>query len=86
MRAGVGQSGVPATPLYKLISEHIRALIRAGELKPGDQLPTQNELAAQFECSIQPVKWALRELEIEGLIATQQGLGSFVAQHPESSE
>jgi len=83
MQAGVGQSGVPATPLYKLISEHIRALIRAGELKPGDQLPTQNELAAQFECSIQPVKWALRELEIAGVIQTQQGLGSFVTQPPE---
>ena len=86
MTSAVGQSGVPATPLYRLIADHIRALIRAGELKPGDQLPTQHQLAEQFECSLQPVKWALRELEIAGVVETRHGLGSFVMQPTTPSE
>lgn len=69
---------MPATPLYRLIADHIKALIQAGELKPGDMLPSQTQLAAQFHCSIQPVKWALRELELARVVESRQGLGAFV--------
>ena len=36
------------TPLYRQICEHMRAAIRAGQLRPGDRVPSTRELAAQF--------------------------------------
>lgn len=76
--AVVSGSDVPVTPLYKRIAERLRARIAAGELRPGDQLPSQREIAEEWQCSLQPIKWALRELELAGVIETRQGVGSFV--------
>jgi len=73
---------VPSVPLYRQIADRLRARIVAGELKPGEMLPPQKAIAAEFECSLQPVKWALRELELAGLIESRQGIGSFVVDRP----
>lgn len=72
---------MPAVPLYRQIADRLRARIEAGELRPGEQLPTQAEIAEEWECSLQPVKWALRELELAGLVVSRQGVGAFVADH-----
>lgn len=65
-------------PLYAQIMRILEHEVRTGRLKPGDQLPTQEALAAHFGVSLAPVKQALRELEDRGVIATRQGRGTYV--------
>ena len=65
-------------PLYGQIMHILEQEIRAGRLCPGDQLPTQEALAAHFGVSLAPVKQALKELEERGIIATRQGRGTYV--------
>lgn len=66
-------------PLRERIAETIRARIKSGEYPPGSKLPTERELAAEFECSLEPVKTALDRLQTEGWIVGQQGRGRYVA-------
>ncbi|MFH9066416.1 winged helix-turn-helix domain-containing protein [Streptomyces coeruleorubidus] len=50
------------------IADHLRKRIRAGELRPGDRLPTQAELAEQFGVERGAVRQALRALQEDGLL------------------
>ncbi len=68
-----------AVPVYKRIMSDIRAKIASGELRPGDKLPTINELMGEYECSGEPVKMALRMLSAAGDVIGHQGRGTFVA-------
>lgn len=72
----------PAKPLrlFEAVCEQVRSQIASGELKPGDKLPAERELAAQFGISRPAVREALRSLEFAGLIKLQKGVkgGSFV--------
>lgn len=52
--------------------------IASGSLKRGDRLPTQKELASEFDCSVAPVKQALARLSLEG-VTTSSTAGTFVA-------
>jgi len=65
-------------PIYAQIQEQIRALIAAGQLDAGVQLPTIRELAADLGVNYNTVARAYGELDREGVIVTQQGRGSFV--------
>jgi len=76
---------VPIDPLHKQIADRLRAEIAAGVRKPGDELPTLAELAAQWECSLEPVRRAMRELDIEGVIQTRPGRRAIVAR-PEADQ
>lgn len=71
---------MPAKPIHEEIADAIRREITTGTVKPGDRLPTKKELAARFDCSIQPVDAALGTLEHEGLIVRRQGKGIYVAE------
>ncbi|MEV8467271.1 FadR/GntR family transcriptional regulator [Fluviibacterium sp. DFM31] len=53
-------------------------LIRDGYLKPGDQLPPERDLSAQFDVSRPTVREALRALSILGVLEIRQGGGAFV--------
>jgi GntR family transcriptional repressor for pyruvate dehydrogenase complex len=64
--------------IYEHIVEQIQGLIAAGQLKPGDQLPPERELAETFQVSRTSVREALRALEISGYIQGRQGGGTFV--------
>ena len=66
------------TPLYAQIAARIRLAIAAGELRPGDGLPSVRQLAGQLRINPATVVQAYRELEAEGLVATKHGAGSFV--------
>lgn len=78
----------PARPqrAFDQIITQIRAMLRAGQLKPGDRLPPERALAEQLEVSRNTVREAIRMLEISGLVTVRpgQGGGAFVAR-PDSS-
>jgi GntR family transcriptional regulator len=69
------RSGVP---FYRQITEQVKFGIARGALHPGDQLPTVRQLAVDLSVNPNTVIRAYRELEIEGVIETQQGSGTFV--------
>ena len=54
-------------------------LIRQGELRPGDRLPPERELAEQMQVSRTVVREALRVMEQRGLVASRPGAGTFIA-------
>ena len=80
------ESGVPLfTPLrkertYRVIAKRIRQMIDSRALNPGDRLPSESELAAQFGAGRLSVREALRMLEQAGLIEVKQGSagGSYI--------
>ncbi|MBD3869002.1 MAG: GntR family transcriptional regulator [Acidobacteria bacterium] len=69
------QSGVP---FYRQIIEQVKYAISRGELSPGDRLPTVRQLAVDLSINPNTVVRAYRQLEIEGVLETQQGSGTFV--------
>jgi len=64
--------------LYQDIVAQIEALLDRGELRPGDQLPTERALAEQLQVSRASVREALRSLELLGAVETRAGGGTFV--------
>ncbi len=58
---------------FEEVSAEIKRTIFSGVLKPGDRLPSEQQLAEQFGVSRQTVREALRRLEASGFIATQKG-------------
>jgi DNA-binding FadR family transcriptional regulator len=63
------------------IEQKIKEAIFTGKLKPGDRLPTEKEMAAQFGVSIVTLREALKSLEIYGIIGKKKGKwgGTFVS-------
>lgn len=70
------------TPLYAQISTRLRVAIAAGELRPGETLPSVRHLASQLRINPATVVQAYRALETEGLVSTRQGSGTFVLDVP----
>jgi GntR family transcriptional regulator len=66
------------TPLYAQIAARIRVAIAAGELRPGEPLPSVRQLAGQLRINPATVVQAYRDLETEGLVSTRHGAGTFV--------
>ena len=69
------KSGVP---FHRQIVDQIRYGIASDRLMPGEQLPTVRELAVQLQINPNTVRKAYSELEILGILDTQQGTGTFV--------
>lgn len=69
-------------PIYIQIVEQIRQQIALGELKPGDQLPTVRQLAADLRVNFNTIARAYRLLDEAGLISTQHGRGTYVWEAP----
>lgn len=70
---------VAASRLYEQIVDQIERSITTGQLKAGDQLPPERELAQQFSVSRTAVREAMKALAEKGLIESQHGRGTFVA-------
>ena len=70
-------SGVP---VYRQIIDQVIGGIAAGALTAGDQLPTVRQLAVDLSINPNTVIRAYRELEIRGVLETQQGTGTFISQ------
>jgi len=69
-------SGVP---VYRQIIDQVQGSIASGSLATGDQLPTVRQVAVDLAINPNTVLRAYRELEIRGVIETQQGTGTFIA-------
>lgn len=69
------RSGIPS---YVQIIEQIQGLLAAGELKPGDQLPTVRQLASELRVNFNTIARAYRMLDEAGLISTQRGRGTYI--------
>lgn len=67
-------------PLYAQVERDIRRKIRDGELKPGDQLGSYNELSKEYSVSIITVKRAISNLANDGILFTRAGRGIYVAE------
>ena len=65
-------------PIYIQLSEQVKHAIASGELKPGDQLPTVRQLAADLRVNFNTIARAYRALDEEGIISTQHGRGTFI--------
>jgi len=64
------------------IRDEIAAAIRSGEWRPGDRVPTEQELAARYGCARATVSKALGELAASGLVERRRKAGTFVAHPP----
>jgi GntR family transcriptional regulator len=67
------------TPAYKRIQNAIRKRIDASELKPGDSVASERELAKTHKVSLMTARHALAGLEHEGVVERRRGAGTFVA-------
>jgi len=71
------RSGVP---VYRQLIDQVQGGIASGALSAGDQLPTVRQLAVDLAINPNTVLRAYRELELGGLLETQQGTGTFITE------
>ena len=73
------QNGRNGTPAYQRIRSVIWKRIEAGQLKPGDVVDSERELAKIHRVSLMTARHALTSLEREGVVERRRGAGTFVA-------
>jgi GntR family transcriptional regulator len=69
------KSGVP---VYRQIIDQILGALASGRVSGGTQLPTVRQVAVDLSINPNTVVRAYRELEIRGIVSTQQGIGTFI--------
>jgi GntR family transcriptional regulator len=70
--------GATGVPVYRQLIDQVLVAIASGVLGPGDQLPTVRQLAVDLSINPNTVVRAYKELEIRGILMTQQGTGTFI--------
>ncbi len=75
----MAQNGRNGTPAYQRIRSVIWKRIDAGQLKPGDVVDSERELARIHRVSLMTARHALTSLEREGVVERRRGAGTFVA-------
>ena len=80
MRA-MAQESPTFSPLYRQIKSLILQALEAGEWRPGESIPSEQELAARFSVSQGTVRKAIDEMAAENLLIRKQGKGTYVASH-----
>jgi len=73
------RSGIP---IYLQVVERIKERLAAGQLKPGDQLPTVRALALELRVNFNTIARAYRIMDEAGIISTQQGRGTYILETP----
>lgn len=72
-------SNVPDKPLYEQIKEQIKDSIFKGEILEGEQLPSIRNFATELKVSVLTIRRVYDELEQEGFITSQVGIGTFIS-------
>ncbi len=70
------RNGIPA---YQRIQRTLRRTIEVGDLRPGDAVPSERELAKMHTVSLMTARHALASLEHEGIVERRRGVGTFVS-------
>lgn len=65
-------------PVYRQLIDRVLMAISTGTLHGGEQLPTVRQVAVDLAINPNTVMRAYREMELRGVLTTQQGLGTFV--------
>jgi DNA-binding transcriptional regulator YhcF (GntR family) len=73
-------------PPYQQIASELRRTIHAGEIEPGNKLPSSRELATEYGVAAMTVHQAIRVLRDEGLVNSHQGRGVFVRTDRDDAE
>lgn len=81
-RTGTRLDSTARVPLYHQLFVILRARIYAGELSPGDLVPSEQDLCTRFGVSRITAKRALNELANAGLVVRERGRGTRVVSHP----
>jgi DNA-binding GntR family transcriptional regulator len=69
----------PDRLMYVQVADHISARIAAGDLRPGQRLRSERDLAAEYGVAYHTIRSAVRVLREQGLLVTFHGRGTFVA-------
>jgi GntR family transcriptional regulator len=69
-------------PIYVQLRDQILGLVGRGVLKPGTQIPTMRQVAVALKIDLNTVQRAYAELERDGVLAKQRGVGTFVTDTP----
>jgi GntR family transcriptional regulator len=80
----MGTGPTEARPLQVRIADDLRAKIETGFYVPGAKLPTYDELATEYMCTLGPPRKAIDLLQQQGLVVTHQGKGIFVRESPKA--
>ncbi len=81
--AGAALATAAFSPLYQQIKTLILTSLQDREWKPGDVIPSEQDLAARYRVSQGTVRKAIDELAADNLVVRRQGKGTFVATHAE---
>lgn len=71
------------SPIYQQIIDEFKRAIARGDLKPGDRIPSQRELAMMVRVNPNTVQRAYREMEQARITQTLRGQGTFVCDDPD---
>jgi GntR family transcriptional regulator len=77
----MAQESPTFSPLYRQIKSLILQSLESGEWRPGQVIPSEQELAARFSVSQGTVRKAIDEMAADNLLIRKQGKGTFVASH-----
>lgn len=77
----MAQESPTFSPLYRQIKSLILQALESGEWRPGQVIPSEQELASRFSVSQGTVRKAIDEMAAENLLVRKQGKGTFVASH-----
>ena len=69
-------------PVYRQLIDQMLGAIASRALQPGDRLPTVRQVAVDLAINPNTVVRAYKELEIRGVLTTQQGTGTFISNQP----
>ena len=64
--------------IYEEITHRLQSLVETGDLKPGDRLPPERQLASLFGVSRNSVREAIKSLEQKGVLESRPGAGTFI--------